>query len=75
MDAILFFLVFVFCLPYICFLLNKLVVFAFIMLSGGIHKIPEGHVGIYWRGGAQIKGWTNPGFNFMIPTITSYNAL
>ena len=41
-------------------------------ISGGIHKIEEGHIGLYWRGGALIKGHTEPGFHFMIPVITSY---
>ena len=41
-------------------------------VSGGIHKIEEGHVGLYWRGGALIHGFTEPGFHFMSPVITSY---
>jgi len=42
------------------------------MLSGGIHKINEGHLGIYKRGGALLDGYTNPGYNFMFPLMTSY---
>jgi erlin len=41
-------------------------------LSGGVHKIDEGHVGLYWRGGRLIEGTTEPGFHFMLPFITSY---
>jgi len=45
------------------------------MLSGGIHKITEGHVGIYFRGGAILTGWTNAGYNFMMPGITRYEEI
>ena len=48
---------------------------ALIIMSGGIHKINEGHVGIYSRGGALLSGWSNPGFNLMIPGITSYHEI
>jgi len=41
-----------------------------IFISGGIHKIEEGNVGVYYRGGALINGYTNPGYNLMIPGIT-----
>lgn len=41
-------------------------------ISGGIHKIEEGHVGVYWRGGRLIPGITEPGFHLMIPVLTSY---
>lgn len=42
------------------------------LISGGIHKIEEGHVGIYWRGGRLIDGITEPGFHLMFPFVTSY---
>jgi regulator of protease activity HflC (stomatin/prohibitin superfamily) len=75
MDALLAFLVFVVGLLQANSYSFYIGVFAFVMLSGGIHKIPEGHVGVYWRGGAQLRGWTTPGFNFMMPTITSYHPI
>jgi len=43
---------------------------AMIFISGGIHKIEEGNVGVYYRGGALINGYTDPGYNLMIPGIT-----
>ena len=46
-----------------------------VWICGGVHKIPEGHVGIYSRGGALLKGWTNPGYNVMMPFVTSYHAI
>jgi len=55
------------CVSFIVLILSVL---GFVLLSGGVHKIPEGHVGIYSRGGALLSGYTNPGFNFMMPTLT-----
>ena len=26
-----------------------------------IHQVPEGHVGVYWRGGALLNTITDPG--------------
>jgi len=37
---------------------------------GGLHRVEEGHVGIYYRGGALIPGYTEPGFHPMIPILT-----
>jgi regulator of protease activity HflC (stomatin/prohibitin superfamily) len=37
----------------------------------GIHQIPEGHVGIYYRGGALLTTLTAPGYHVMIPFLTS----
>lgn len=28
-----------------------------------LHQVPEGHVGVYWRGGALLKTITEPGFS------------
>lgn len=36
------------------FLVASLLVPAFIMLFNGIHMVEEGHVGIYFRGGALL---------------------
>jgi hypothetical protein len=40
-----------------------------------LHQIPEGHVGVYWRGGALLKTITGPGFHSMIPFLTQYEAI
>ena len=42
------------------------------LISGGVHKVEEGHIGLYWRGGALINGYSEPGYHTMIPLITSY---
>jgi len=38
----------------------------------GIHKIPEGYVGVYWRGGALLDRMTWPGFHIKFPLITTH---
>lgn len=35
-----------------------------------LHQIPEGHVGVYWRGGALLNTISEPGFHLMIPFLT-----
>lgn len=36
----------------------------------GIHRVPEGHVSVYYRGGALLKNTDGPGFHFSYPLIT-----
>ena len=36
-----------------------------------VHTVSEGHVGVYWRGGALLGEVTTPGFHFKFPFITS----
>ena len=43
-----------------------------LLLALGIHKIEEGHVGVYFRGGALLHDTTEPGYHWMFPFITSY---
>lgn len=38
----------------------------------GLHRVPEGHVGVYWRGGALLDRTSMPGFRMMTPLLTSY---
>lgn len=42
-----------------------------------LHQVPEGHVGVYWRGGALLKTITDPG-TFLIllslQTIVSWHT-
>jgi regulator of protease activity HflC (stomatin/prohibitin superfamily) len=42
-----------------------------IWITGGIHKVSEGYIGLYWRGGALIEGYTEPGFHLMVPFVTT----
>lgn len=41
----------------------------------GLHKIPEGHVGVYYRGGALMNRVTAPGFHFRTPLISDHYAV
>ncbi|CAB3362270.1 erlin-1-like [Cloeon dipterum] len=45
------------------------------VLNFSLHKLEEGHVGVYYRGGALLQQVSNPGFHMMIPFITSYRAV
>lgn len=40
-----------------------------------LHQVPEGHVGVYWRGGALLKIITDPGFHLKLPIITHYEPI
>lgn len=40
-----------------------------------IHQVPEGHIGVYWRGGALLKTVTEPGFHIKLPLITQFEPI
>ena len=40
-----------------------------------LHKIEEGHVGVYYRGGALLESMAQPGFHLMIPFLTTYRSV
>jgi len=40
------------------------------VIFGGIHKVDEGHIGLYWVGGALSSSNTEPGWHVMLPLIT-----
>ncbi|KAK8604313.1 hypothetical protein V6N13_099259 [Hibiscus sabdariffa] len=40
-----------------------------------LHQVPEGHVGVYWTGGALSKRITEPGFHLKLPLITHYEPV
>lgn len=40
-----------------------------------LHRIPEGHIGVYYRGGALLDRVTGPGFHFKTPLITIHHAV
>ncbi|XP_035220448.1 erlin-2-B-like [Stegodyphus dumicola] len=50
-------------------------VLLFIICNFSLHKIEEGHVGIYYRGGALLKETSTPGFHMMVPFITTYRSI
>jgi len=40
-----------------------------------LHKIEEGHVGVYFRGGALLQTLAQPGFHLMVPFLTTYRSI
>ncbi|XP_063781521.1 erlin-2 [Pseudophryne corroboree] len=51
------------------------VAFTAASLLSAIHKIEEGHIGVYYRGGALLTSTSGPGFHLMIPFITSFKSV
>ncbi|VDL73194.1 unnamed protein product [Nippostrongylus brasiliensis] len=43
------------------------------MLS--LHHIEEGHVGVYFRGGALLTKVSAPGYHLMVPFVTTYKSV
>uniref|UniRef100_A0A9J8AR26 Erlin-1 n=2 Tax=Cyprinus carpio TaxID=7962 RepID=A0A9J8AR26_CYPCA len=46
-----------------------------ILLHSSIHKIEEGHLAVYYRGGALLTNPNGPGYHIMLPFITSYRSV
>lgn len=46
-----------------------------IMLHSSIHKIEEGHLAVYYRGGALLTSPNSPGYHIMLPFITTYRSV
>eukprot|EP00727_Mastigamoeba_balamuthi_P003643 m51a1_g13276 putative Erlin-2 (381) ;mRNA; f:1023-2516 len=42
-----------------------------LLVYNGIHIVDEGHVGMYWRGGALLNATTDPGFHVLLPLVTT----
>lgn len=45
------------------------------MFNFSLHKIEEGNVGVYFRGGALLKVTSNPGYHMMIPFLTTHRSV
>nr|ACO14872.1 Erlin-1 [Caligus clemensi] len=59
---------------------SPLILPGLMVLVGGLinlsfHRIEEGHVGVYFRGGALLQKTANPGFHMMIPLITTFKSI
>lgn len=46
-----------------------------VLFNFAIHRIEEGHVGVYYRGGALLQYVSYPGFHMMVPFITSFRSV
>jgi len=40
-----------------------------------LHKVSEGHVGVYWRGGALLTHISEPGFQLKMPYVTTMHEV
>lgn len=49
--------------------------FIFLISNYSLHRIEEGHVAIYFRGGALLPSMSYPGYHMMVPLITSYKSV
>jgi len=47
-----------------------LIVLFGVVVQYSLHKIEEGHVGVYFRGGAMLQTMSTPGFHMMVPFLT-----
>eukprot|EP01116_Phalansterium_solitarium_P023848 TRINITY_DN8549_c0_g1_i1.p1 TRINITY_DN8549_c0_g1~~TRINITY_DN8549_c0_g1_i1.p1 ORF type:complete len:317 (+),score=72.05 TRINITY_DN8549_c0_g1_i1:66-1016(+) len=43
-----------------------------ILMGLTIHQVEEGHVGVYWRGGALLNRTTGPGFHLKLPLLDNF---
>eukprot|EP01147_Barroeca_monosierra_P007989 gene7989-714_t len=41
----------------------------------GLHSVQEGHVAVYYRGGALLRTVNGPGFHTMVPFITTFRQI
>lgn len=48
---------------------------AAIAMQFSLHRVEEGHVAVYYRGGALLHSTALPGYHFMLPFITTYKAV
>jgi len=53
-------------------LVAVLVALASLLIAVGLHRVEEGHVGMYWFGGALLDSISDPGYHFMIPGLTIF---
>lgn len=56
-------------------ILPSLAVLLVVIMMGGIHKIEEGHVGVYYKRGILSPEITDPGYNFFFPFLTRFEMI
>jgi len=42
------------------------------VIVSSIHQVEEGHIGVYWLGGALLQTTTEPGIHIMLPGLTRF---
>ncbi|XP_077180288.1 erlin-1-like [Paroedura picta] len=48
---------------------------AALLLGAALHQVPEGHLGVYYRGGALLSSLSGPGYRIMLPFVTRHRAV
>eukprot|EP00048_Salpingoeca_helianthica_P016467 m.232477 g.232477 ORF g.232477 m.232477 type:complete len:329 (-) comp18733_c0_seq1:58-1044(-) len=48
---------------------------ALVLMASTLHQVEQGHVGVYYRGGALLSSISEPGFHMMLPFITSMRMI
>ena len=59
-------------------LIEQAIALAILVLAvvfNGLHQVPEGHIAVYYRGGALLDSTAGPGWNVKIPGITTYENI
>ncbi|CAL8468589.1 g8129 [Coccomyxa elongata] len=46
-----------------------------IFLKFSLHSVPEGHVGVYWRGGSLLSRVTEPGLRLKVPFLDVHSSI
>ncbi|XP_002127010.2 erlin-1 [Ciona intestinalis] len=46
-----------------------------ILINFSLHKVDEGHVAVYYRGGALLQTTSGPGYHVMFPFITTFRSV
>uniref|UniRef100_A0A8C8SXY4 Erlin-1 n=1 Tax=Pelusios castaneus TaxID=367368 RepID=A0A8C8SXY4_9SAUR len=46
-----------------------------LLLHSSIHKVEEGHLAVYYRGGALLTSPSGPGYHIMLPFITTFKSV
>uniref|UniRef100_A0A1I7VHQ3 PHB domain-containing protein n=1 Tax=Loa loa TaxID=7209 RepID=A0A1I7VHQ3_LOALO len=46
-----------------------------LFMAFALHHIEEGHVGVYYRGGALLSRVSQPGYHLMFPFFTTYKSV
>lgn len=55
--------------------LGVLVAIVGVIVNFSLHRIGEGYVGVYYRGGALLQYVSQPGFHMMIPFLTTVRTV
>ncbi|KAK9915129.1 hypothetical protein WJX75_005056 [Coccomyxa subellipsoidea] len=46
-----------------------------VFLKFSLHSVPEGHVGVYWRGGSLLSRVTEPGLRLKLPFLDLFSPI